>query len=350
MQSPVYGRLAYESWMDLHLMVPVIESSTYRSPWYCRSPHWQTIFPNVTRRRIRVAYRRERLELSDGDFVDVDWVRSSRKDERTRCCLILHGLEGDSQAPYVKALARSFDRAGYAVGALNLRGCSGEPNRSKSFYHSGDTLGLKETIERLAERFDSLFPIGFSLGGNVVLKYLGEERGSVPEAVRGAVAYSVPCDLAGAAERLASPENAFYMKRFIRMLCAKLEAKTRVYPQYRYQAGCSEMKDFHDFDGTYTAPLNGFADAQDYWTRCSSARFLDSIDRPALLINASNDPFLSPSCFPLDAARSSDRFFLESPETGGHCGFPGAYQKGGYWHERRALEFFDSIDSNTPFA
>lgn len=329
--------------MELHRRVPIIEASSYRSPWYCWGAHWQTVLPNVTRRRIRVAYQRERFELSDGDFVDLDWVDSPRGEAVRRCCLVMHGLEGHSQAPYMKAFARSFSRAGYAVGALNLRGCSGEPNRLKRFYHSGDTQPLFEVAETLAKRFDAIYLVGFSLGGNIALKYLGEFSSKAPEAVRAAVAYSVPCDLTGAAERLASADNEFYMKRFIRMLCSKLREKSQLYPEYKYEKGCSRMITFHDFDGAYTAPLNGFEDAADYWTQCSSLRYLEGIDRPALLINAGNDPFLSASCYPYEVARASKRFFLEVPQSGGHCGFPGRSRREGYWHERRALEFFESV-------
>lgn len=328
--------------MEFHRQVPIIEASSYRSPWYCPGAHWQTVLPNVTRRRIRVVYERERFELSDGDFIDVDWIGSPHRAPARRCCLVLHGLEGHSRAPYLKAAVRSFSRADYAVGALNLRGCSGEPNRLKRFYHSGDTQPLFEVVDSIAKRFDSIYLVGFSLGGNVALKYLGEFSSNAPETVRAAVAYSVPCDLAGAAERLASADNEFYMKRFIRMLCSKLREKSRMYPSYQYAKGCSQMKTFHDFDGTYTAPLNGFEDAADYWARCSSSRYLEGIDRPTLLINARNDPFLSASCYPYELARSSDSFFLEVPQSGGHCGFPGRSGRGGYWHERRALEFFES--------
>lgn len=326
--------------------MPLIADSTYRSPWFLANPHWQTILPNVTRRRLRIRYRRERFELPDADFVDVDWVASGKREKPTRCCIVVHGLEGDSKAPYVKAMARAFDNAGYAVGALNLRGCSGEPNRLKRFYHSGDTAGLAEVLKRASERFDDVFVVGFSLGGNVALKYLGESGASLPDAVRAAAVFSVPCDLEGASDRLAERGNAFYMKRFIRLLLAKLREKEALYPEYRYECSHSEMKTFHDFDGTVTAPLNGFRDALDYWTQSSCARYLGGIDRPALLVNARNDPFLSEDCFPVAAARASEWLHLEIPESGGHCGFPGKVNGSGYWHELRALAFFETANLN----
>ena len=322
--------------------VPLIANSTYRSPWWISNPHWQTILPNVTRRRLRIRYRRERFELPDTDFVDVDWVKSGDQESRSRCCIVIHGLEGNSQAPYVKAMARTFDRANYAVGALNLRGCSGEPNRLERFYHCGDTLGLAEVMNRVAERYGEVYVVGFSLGGNVALKYFGETSSCLPKPVRAVAAFSVPCELQGGSDSLAESGNRFYMKRFARLLCSKLRDKEDLYPEFSYANSCLEMKTFYDFDGTYTAPLNGFCDAVDYWTQSSCTRSLDRIDRPALLVNAKNDPFLSEACYPVEIARESKWLHLEIPEGGGHCGFPGKASPAGYWHELRALTFFEA--------
>ncbi|MGY8693971.1 MAG: YheT family hydrolase, partial [Verrucomicrobiia bacterium] len=320
----------------------LISESTYRSPWWISNPHWQTILPNVTRRRLRIEYRRERFELPDKDFVDVDWVKPKDRNPRSRCCIVIHGLEGDSRAPYVKAMARAFDSANYAVGALNLRGCSGEPNRLEKFYHSGDTSVLSEVLDRASERYGEVYVVGFSLGGNVALKYFGEAASRLPESVRAVAAFSVPCELKGASDRLTERSNRFYMKRFIRLLCSKLRDKEKLYPKFNYEVGCSEMKTFYDFDGTYTAPLNGFRDAVDYWTQSSCTHFLNEIDRPALLVNAVNDPFLSKDCYPIEIAGTSKWLHLETPENGGHCGFPGKRGSGGYWHELRALAFFEA--------
>lgn len=271
--------------------------------------------------------------------MDVDWTTENGDKARKRCCLILHGLEGHSRAPYVKAMAQAFMKASYAVGALNLRGCSGEPNRLKRFYHSGDTEGLAHILESLSDRYEDVYLVGFSLGGNTALKYLGEDVSRVPDAVRGAVALSVPCDLGSAADRLVEKSNAFYMKRFIKLLCAKLAEKEKRYPEYRYESGCRSMRSFHEFDEVYTAPLNGFRSAEDYWSQCSCVRYLEAIDRPTLLINARNDPFLSDACFPERIARDHSYLHLEIPDTGGHCGFPGRKREGAYWHARRALNF-----------
>lgn len=287
-----------------------------------------------------MTYSRERFELLDSDFMDLDWLKTGRSIEGSRCCIILHGLEGDSGAPYVKSMARAFGRAGYAVGALNLRGCSGEPNRLKRFYHSGDTAGLAFVLDEASKRYSQISLVGFSLGGNVLLKYLGEDPARIPGSICSAAAFSVPCDLEGAADCLAGSENAFYMKRFIKLLGTKLKEKEEMYPEYVYDKGYAEMKSFHEFDEVYTARLNGFRDAKDYWSQSSCHQYLDRIDRPVLLINAQNDPFLSESCFPVEPARSNRFLHLKIPESGGHCGFPGNRSPEGYWHERRALSFF----------
>lgn len=320
--------------------MPIARESTYRAPLYLPNAHLQTILPNVTRRRIRVDYQRERFELPDSDFIDLDWLQGASEEKNQRCCVVLHGLEGDSQAAYIKSLARSFGQANYAVGAFNMRGCSGEPNRLKRSYHSGDTEGLATVLDELSLRYEWIGLVGFSLGGNVVLKYLGERASKLPSSVRVAVAFSTPCDLRTSADCLAKLGNAFYMRRFIKLLCGKLRDKEKAYPKYRYEKGCRKMRTFREFDGAYTAPLNGFRDAEDYWRQCSSRYYLEGIERPALLINTRNDPFLSEECYPVEIAQRHRFLHLEMPGSGGHCGFPGNRHRDGYWHERRALEFF----------
>ena len=323
--------------------VPIVSESTYRAPCYLPNSHLQTILPNVTRRRIRNDYRRERFELPDSDFIDVDWLEGYGGDDVQRCCVALHGLEGDSRAAYIKSLARAFGIAGYAVAAFNMRGCSGEPNRLERSYHSGDTEGLATVLEVLGQRYGWIGLAGFSLGGNVILKYMGERGSELPSSIKAAVAFSTPCDLRTSADRLARSENAFYMKRFIKLLCGKLKQNEKKYSKYRYNKGCRELKTFREFDDAYTAPLNGFRDAEDYWQQCSSRFHLAGIERPSLLINTRNDPFLSDDCYPVEEANAHKFLYLEMPKSGGHCGFPGDRHRDGYWHERRALEFFQQF-------
>ncbi len=198
-------------------------------------------------------------------------------------------------------------------------------------------------METLSERYDRISLVGFSLGGNVILKYMGESPSRIPQSVCSVAAFSVPCELETSADCLAESRNSFYMRRFIKLLGQKLTEKQKMYPKYRYSKEHLGMRSFHEFDETYTAPLNGFRDARDYWKRSSCLRYLNRIDRPALLVNARNDPFLSEACFPAEISRSSPFLYLEIPDAGGHCGFPGGRASKGYWHECRALSFFEEM-------
>ncbi|MCH6255414.1 alpha/beta fold hydrolase [Puniceicoccaceae bacterium K14] len=320
--------------------MPLIQQSAYQAPWFLPGAHIQTIVPSLTRLHWKIGYARERLELEDGDFIDVDWMRSSG--DLNRLMVVLHGLEGNSRAPYIVPLARKACESGYDVVVMNFRGCSGEPNRLSRFYHSGDTDDLHYLLTTLGAKYQSVSLVGFSLGGNIVLKYLGKEATSVPSNVSGAVAFSVPCDLAASAKKLESWDNKIYMKRFMDLLCDKIEQKESLgYPRIDSR-GCRKMKTFAEFDNEYTAPLHGFDSAMDYWEQSSSLYYMEKIARPVLLVNASNDPFLPNSCLPKKIATASEKLFLEIPETGGHCAFPGNIGST-YWFIRRALQFLDQF-------
>ncbi|MDQ8196584.1 alpha/beta fold hydrolase [Pelagicoccus enzymogenes] len=323
--------------------MPLLDCRPYRCPVLLRGEHMETIVPNLSRRRFSVPYRRERVELADGDFVDLDTAIYEGKESFDTCLLALHGLEGSSTAPYVKSLAKALRRREWDFVAMNMRGCSHELNRALRFYHSGETGDLREVLLFLATRYRRIFLFGFSLGGNVVLKYMGENLGAVSSAVAGAVAVSAPVDLQGSALQIGGPGNRFYMKRFIRLLSQKVEAKAQVYPEELDATGVRELKSFQEFDGRYTAPLNGFASAQDYWRKCSALNWLQDIAVPSLLINARNDPFLSDACFPKEIARTSPALYSVFPDRGGHLGFPGKRRLGCAWHEEVALEFLAGL-------
>ena len=285
-------------------------------------------------------YRRERVELSDGDFIDLDWV-DAEAGRKGYCVVALHGLEGSSEAPYIKTMLRAFSNDGYAAAGMNLRGCSGEPNRKLRSYHSGSSDDLKEVLDHLYPKFGSIFLVGFSLGGNIVLKHLGEEGRSLDGRLKGAAAFSVPCDLASSAEALKRRSNALYMRRFMAHLGKKVGEKAARFPGQVDGEAWKKMRTFGEFDDFYTAPLNGFEGAEDYWRRASSQPLLGRIARPALLLSALNDPFLPDACYPRAEAAASDWLHLETPKSGGHCGFPGVRGKRGYWIEERALRFFE---------
>lgn len=313
--------------------MPVIENSTYRAPWWLRGGHAQTIYPALFRNVGAVTTRRERLETDDGDFLDLEWAKGTG----SRLAIISHGLEGSSRAAYVQGMAGALNRRGWSVLAWSFRGCGGEANKLPSFYHSGMTEDLdrivKHAIGNGASKIDL---VGFSLGGNLTLKYAGERGGGIDAAIGRVVAFSVPCDLACASRKLADPGNRLYMDRFLRSLRRKVVEKRRVFPGELDEGDVGTIRTFAEFDGRFTAPLHGFADAEDYWARGSSKPFLENLRVPALLVSAANDPILGPDCYPENEARHSEFFHLEIPAEGGHVGFRGGRK---YWSEMRAAEF-----------
>lgn len=258
-----------------------------------------------------------------------------------RLAILSHGLEGDVDAGYIRGMAAALGAAGWDVLAWNFRGCGAEPNRLLRFYHSGETGDLGALIRHAAPGYpEGVALVGFSLGGNLTLKYLGE--GGAHPAVIGGAAVSAPIDLAACARKLDSRwDNRVYVRRFLQTLVAKVEAKAVRFPGELDVGGIRRIRSFQEFDDRYTARLHGFRDAADYWAQSSARQFLPGIEVPALLINARDDPFLPPECFPVAEAEASARFFLEAPEHGGHVGFVDFAEgwQGRTWAERRVVEF-----------
>lgn len=317
--------------------MPVIGASTYSAPPLFTNPHIQTIYPSVFRKVAGVRYERETIDTPDGDFLDLDWSSVGSD----RMVLVMHGLEGDSQRAYVRGMVRTFNREGWDALALNFRGCGGRVNKTLRFYHSGQTEDLQTVIEHVAstKRYRGISLVGFSLGGNLALKYLGEPEPETHPLVKCGVAISAPCDLKTSGTKISSPGNRIYIKRFLRLLRRKIRMKMEIMPELINDEGYSEIKDFVQFDNRYTSRINGFRDANDYYEQASSKQFLGNVTLPTLLINAADDPFLSPECYPFEEAQASEAFFLERPGHGGHVGFVTFGKGGSYWHESRALEF-----------
>ncbi len=319
--------------------MPVIHSR-FHPPALLRNPHLQTILPVLLPRRLPVRFERERLELPDGDFLDLDWWRA----RRARVAIISHGLEGNSANGYVRGTAAALGEAGWDVLAWNFRGCSGELNRLPRFYHSGETSDLAAVIGRAAADYGSIALVGFSLGGNMTLKYLGE---AAPHpAITCAAAISTPVDLAASARALDQrPGNRFYLQRFMKSLVAKIEAKATRFPEELDPTGVRAIRSFQEFDDRYTAPMHGFRDAEDYWAKSSALRYLDGIVTPTLLLNALDDPFLTTESMPFAAAERSAALTFEAPVHGGHAGFLDLAHGLQRWSERRIVEFFGSEQS-----
>jgi predicted alpha/beta-fold hydrolase len=289
------------------------------------------------RRRYQTAFEHERLELADGDFLDLLWLRQGRD----RLVILSHGLEGNAEQGYVRGMAAAANAAGWDALAWNFRGCGDDPNRLVRLYHSGATEDLRPVIERAAANYSRIALIGFSLGGNLTLKYLGEAPPH-PAVIAG-VAISAPVDLAASARMLDQRwSNRIYLHRFIGSLIAKVEAKALQFPSEIDATGSRALRTFQEFDDRYTSRLHGFRDAADYWKRASARQFLHQITVPALLLNALNDPFLAPECFPFPEAEQSRCLFLEVPASGGHLGFLECVGGLRPWFECRVVQFLET--------
>jgi hypothetical protein len=311
--------------------------SDYEAPPLLRGGHLQTLYASLARRVDFEYARRERIATSDGDFLDLDWSPTGAD----RVVVLTHGLEGSAARGYMRGMARALHRRGWDVVAWNLRGCSGAPNRRVRTYHSGATGDLARVLDHVlaTDRYDTAAMIGFSLGGNLTLKYLGERGDAVDGRIRGAAAFSTPIDLMGCAHELARRSNWHYTQYFLQSLRAKIRTKKQQWPQHVDDVPLDFLRTLTDFDDYYTAPLNGFENALDYYRHASSKPLLGGIRVPTLLVNAANDPFLAPSCYPRELAREHPHLTLEVPEHGGHVGFVSFDTDGTYWSERRAVSF-----------
>ena len=314
-------------------------TSAYRPPLAFRQTDINTVYAGTLRSQPKVDWERERLELDDGDFVDLDWVHAPGSD---KLAVITHGLEGHARRPYMAGMARAYHRAGFSVCAMNFRGCSGEPNRHLRSYHIGETGDLRQTIAHALARTGAQYAMmtGYSLGGNVVLKYLCEPELGIPDAILGAAVFSVPLWVADCNSVLNAARNWAYRWSFITSLNKKAEEKTRIHAE----AGAfRKASRFEEFDEWYTAPWHGFENAHDYWTSNSAGPQLGKLSRPSLVVNALDDSFLAPSCYPRALAESHPLFYLETPAYGGHCGWVERNRNGDFYADRRAVGFARSL-------
>lgn len=319
--------------------MPIINSS-YKTPFYFRNGFISTVYSGLFRKVNGLVQKRERITLSDGDFLDLDWSFSIEKTKKL--IIILHGLEGNAQRHYMIGTAKIFNQNHIDAVSVNFRGCSGEDNLSFRSYHSGETEDLEQVIQHIlnAKEYSEIYIKGFSLGGNVTLKYLGENR-QIPEQIKAGIAVSVPCYLAGSAKELHTAKNRAFHDKFKNNLKTKLFLKSQQHRGELKDSDITSIKTLYDFDNLYTSKAHGFKDASDYYEQSSSLQFLPNIKTPTLIINALNDSFLSAECYPVKAAKNNPNLFLEMPKYGGHVAF---FQTGGfYYNEKRALEFIEEL-------
>lgn len=320
--------------------MPYQEIQKFRTPWWLVGGDLQTGYPGLFRKVELQGAKELSIPTPDGDQLWLDHYAGESGDWVILC----HGLEGDSRRPYMLGMARTMLANGKQVVAWNYRSCGGHLNLRPEFYHSGATADL-ETMVQWAKTQGAarIFLIGFSLGGNLVMKYLGERKEEEQQNITAAAAISVPTDLAGGSRQLDSLAGWPYRARFLQTLKAKVRQKAVVYPTYFDLEKLDKVKNLRAFDDGFTAPLHGFADAADYYARCSSKAFLANIKRPCLLLQSWNDPFLSRSCYPTEICAEHKFVHLEISRSGGHVGFPiqGSREN---WPEIRVPEFFKGCE------
>ena len=296
----------------------------YRAPWWLPGGHAQTVYAALAAPRPRVEYRRNRWDTPDGDFLDLDWLeeQGTSIEQRNRAPLVVlfHGLEGSSRSHYALALMAEVARRGWRGVVVHFRGCGGEPNRLPRAYHSGDSAEIDWILRRLRTEYPLLYAVGVSLGGNALLKWLGESGASARAVVDRAAAISAPVDLMAAGNALDRGANLLYVRHFLFSMKRKSLVKLARFPGLYDAARVRAAGTLREFDDAVTAPLHGFRDTDDYWTRASAKPWLRGIEVPVLMLNARNDPFLPGAALPAQH-EVAPRVQLEQPPSGGHVGF-----------------------------
>ena len=317
--------------------MPLIHHSSYQAPILFKNPHMQSIYPILFRPNWRVRYYRERIETVDKDFLDLDWSFVGSK----RLAILTHGLEGHSGHAYMLGMAKALNRRGITALAWNFRGCSGELNRREYFYHVGMSSDLAHVVDHVKSNFDEIYLIGFSLGGNMTIKYLGEHASKLSPRIKCAVNFSAPIDLQACSHKVSAQQNWVYFRKFMWTIQQKIAAKSKYFQMPASLEQLKKVSSFKELDELFTAPLFGFISADELWQVASSVPYISEIRIPTLLVTAADDPLLTLECYPTELAHKSEYFYFESPKNGGHVGFVSFNRQGEYWSEKRALQFID---------
>ncbi len=319
----------------------------YKAPFWLPGGHLQTIIASLLSKGPEVKYRRERWELNDGDFIDVDWAEPHTSNliaQKKPVLVIFHGLEGNSQSQYAKSLIGAAISKGWHGAVIHFRGCSGEPNRLPRFYYAGDSLEINTMLSRVRTLYpdNPIYAVGYSLGGNALLKWLGEFGNTSMPNISKAVAVSAPIDLKASAVSLDRGLNRFlYTPMFVDSMRPKALALSKRFPGLLDEQRIHHAKTIHDIDNAVTSVLYGAKDASDYYHRNASKPFLKNITLPTLIINAKNDPFL-PAEFLPSADEVSASVTLDYQEQGGHVGFYSPFTNSRHgWLPSRIIEFLE---------
>ena len=310
---------------------------SYKAPFFFRNGHINTIYSSIFR-RIQVAYKRERILTEDNDFIDLDWIRN----DSSKLVVLCHGVEGSSSSTYMKGMATIFSKNNYDIVAYNYRGCSGEINQQLKAYHAGSTEDLQTVINHIStvKNYKEIVLIGFSLGGNLVLKYVGKHAASLAENIKYCISISAPIDLEGTNNEIQKLKNYLYRKVFISRLRAKAVLRKKLISEstiaINYQ-NLMKTKSIIDFDKFFTIPIEGYENMKQFWDENSAIHYLKNIQIPTLLINAKDDSLLSSKCFPSTIENLNFQFV--STKHGGHVGYVLFNKEREYWTEKEALKF-----------
>ncbi|MCK5207762.1 MAG: alpha/beta fold hydrolase [Cyclobacteriaceae bacterium] len=319
--------------------MPIVQNSSYKVPFWLYNNHTETLLPALLRKPKPLDYKRHRINTNDNDFLDLDYVINSND----RIVILSHGLEGNSDRYYMRGMAHKFINQNWDVLSWNCRSCSEEINLTPKLYHHGATEDLEVVINDVISRgYKKIILIGFSLGGSLVVKYLGEKGQFVPSEILAGVAFSIPCQLGSCANKLSDPDNKFYLNRFLNKLKAKIKLKAEQFPDIFDLEGIDEINGFYNFDTTYSAPLYGFKSVDEFYHYASAGNYIEGIKVPTLLVNSLNDPMFPDDCYPYKEAKNHKYFYLETPEKGGHLGYwwPGQKES---WAEKRAYQFVSVV-------
>jgi len=324
----------------------------FQASFLLKNPHIQTIYASLFRKDMHLEFEKERFSLSDGDFVDAYWYKVKEHTASTPIAILFHGLAGSYKSPYIQGVVKSLNQEGISAVLMHFRGCSGEDNCMARSYHSGDTTDAKEFIYSVAKHYPHamLFGVGYSLGANMLLKLLAEEKKNIP--LKAAVAVSAPMLLDVCADKMNRGFSRFYQKRLLNDLRIALNKKYEKHDMEKLldlkKEDIPKLTNFWEFDEAYTSKINGFKSAQDYYTKSSSKQYLKDIQCETLIIHSKDDPFMTPEVIP-NKDEVSKSVTLEILEHGGHVGFvSGSIFKPEYWLEKRITNFIkEKIQTKT---
>ena len=324
--------------------MPLIKSD-YVAPKWLPCAHLQTVVPARLFPRPEVSYRRELIDMPDGDFMIFDWVRPEPESLTAPVLVHFHGLEGDSHSHYAEALMSTCAERGWRGVVAHFRGCGGIPNRLPRAYFAGDSADCDWVMRTVHKRYVNapIYAVGVSLGGNYISKYLGDMGGRA-SFITAAVSVGAPVDLVAGSEIMSRGANKLYSEMFLSTLKDKLIDKAKRFPDLIDLQAVMKCRTLYDFDSIYTAPIHHFKSAMDYWTKCSAKPVLKNVQVPLLLLNAKNDPFMPVWALPTEKD-VSPFVYLEQPEEGGHIGFPRGNPPGDLgWLPERIMKFFSAFE------